>query len=111
VNSRRLWGAGQLGLGGLLLVAPRFVTTACAGQERPPPIWLVRLLGGRLLGQGGMLIVRPTPGVLAFGRAIDTVHGSSMVVTAVAKPEFRRSALTSGLVAAASIFISMAVRD
>jgi hypothetical protein len=56
-------------------------------------------------------MILPTPEVLALGRAIDTVHGSSMLVAAVAKPEHRQSALTSGLVAAASVLISTALRE
>jgi hypothetical protein len=93
-----------------MLVAPHLVSTAVAGPEPPAPSWLVRMLGGRLIGQGGLLLVRPTPGVLAVGRAIDILHGSSMLFAATARPAYRRSALTSGAVAAGSVLVSVAVR-
>ena len=110
MNTIRIWGVSQVGLGSLLLIAPRLVSTTVAGPEPAVPSWLVRLLGARLIGQGGLLMARPTSEALAAGRAIDILHGSSMLIAAVAEPAYRRSALTSGAVAAASVLISTVVR-
>jgi hypothetical protein len=74
-----------------------------AGAERVAG----RLLGGRYLLQGAMLVVRPQLSGLAV--AADGLHAASMVVLAAGSPRHRRAALVSG--AAAAVLAVLASRS
>jgi hypothetical protein len=74
------------------------------------PRWLIRLFGARLVGQGCLLLLRPTDEVIGLGSAVDALHGTSMLVAAIVKPEYRRSALIAGALAAGSFAIDMSVK-
>jgi hypothetical protein len=92
------------------LVTPGPLAVACAGSERPVPSWLIRLLGTRLVVQGGFLLIRPTDEVVVLGTAADALHGASMLVVVVVKPEYRRSALVAAFLAAASVAVGARVK-
>jgi hypothetical protein len=109
VSSRRLWGAVQLASGVATVLAADALARGCAGAGRPAPPWVVRLLGVRVAGQGLLLLVRPSRPVVTLGCLVDAVHGTSMVATAVASPDYRRSAALSGAIAAASVAIGASV--
>ena len=109
MNAKRAFGIGQGALGTILVAFPKTVSVRTAGRESPPPTWLVRVLGARLLGQGCWLTLHPSNEVLAWGTVIDAVHGSTMLVAAFAERTHRRSALSAAGVAAASIAISTAI--
>ncbi|MEU2349127.1 hypothetical protein [Modestobacter sp. NPDC049651] len=84
-----VWGA-------VLLVAPERVTRAVAGGGPEPRAWVVRLLGGRLVAQHGLVLLRPSRAVVLLGVGVDTVHAASMVALAAALPRYRRAAEVSG---------------
>jgi hypothetical protein len=70
-------------------------------DERPvteAELIAARLLGGRYLLQGAMLVVRPQLSGLAV--AADALHAASMLALAAASPRYRRAALVSGAAAA-----------
>ena len=101
----RLWAVGCLAAAAILLLRPRPAARWAAGPDRRPPTWLVRLLGIRELLQGTMIAVRPSRPVLLAGCLADVLHAASMAVVAMLAPRFRRPALASGLLAAASATI------
>jgi hypothetical protein len=92
----------------LLLVArPAQVGRAVAGSDAgPPPSWLVRILGGRLLVESLAEFARPTPAVVRVGAAVDAAHAASMLALSVA-PSHRRAVLTSGAVAGLGAGLSL----
>jgi hypothetical protein len=104
----RLWAVGCLAGAAILLLRPRRAAGWAAGPDRRPPTWLVRVLGIRELLQGTMIAVRPTRRVLLAGCLVDVLHAASMAVAAILAPPFRRPALASGLLAAASATIGTA---
>lgn len=108
--ARRLWGVSQIAAGVVGLVAPRRLATAAGGSESSVPEWLVRLLGGRMIGQGSLLLLRPTDQVLALGCATDALHGASMIVVAAVSPPYRRSALVASSVAGGSFLVGLRLR-
>lgn len=99
---RLLLGAGLLGW-------PAPVARAITGQSSAPPSWLLRLLGGRLVAQGAVLLARPRPGVARVGAIIDATHALSMVPAALLFPAHRRAAVISGVEAAAAAAMGAAV--
>jgi hypothetical protein len=110
VRNRRILGASQLALGALLLIVPRAVAGALAGEEKSPPVAAVRLLGGRLLVQGAVLASNPSDRVLKGAISIDVLHGASMILAAGAMPEYRRSLLSSAALAGGSVLVGLGVR-
>jgi hypothetical protein len=101
----------QSGLGAIALVAPESVVKFCAGAGSAAPIWVVRFLGARLVGQGSFLLIRPTDEVLRLGYSVDALHGVSMLLTVLVKPNYRRSALVAASLAAASVAIGVSLRS
>jgi hypothetical protein len=75
-----------------------------AGQDPSdaPPTWIVRLLGLRQLGQAVFQFVKPTPAVAYTAAAVDASHAASMVLVAARSHRYRRAAVLSGGLAAAS---------
>lgn len=110
MNRRQLWGLSQASLGALALVAPDALAAACAGSEPRAPQWIVRILGGRLVVQGGFLLIRPTDEAIILGCSIDALHGASMLAATMVKPQYRRSALIAGILAATSVAVGVRVR-
>lgn len=83
-----------------LLVRPDRVAALVGGRR--PAAWLVRLLGGRMLAQSGLELARTTRPVLRAGATVDALHALSMLALALGRPGYRRGALASATVAAAS---------
>lgn len=110
MNAKRVFGIGQGAFGVTLLAFPRPIAERAAGKGTPPPSWLVRVLGLRLLGQGGWLAAHPSEDVLVLGTVVDAVHGSTMAAAAVASRSHRRSASVAAAVALVSIAIGVSMR-
>ncbi|MGY2001801.1 hypothetical protein [Blastococcus sp. SYSU DS1024] len=91
------------GLTAGLALALRPAATVAAVDPRFPRdrLWIARVLGARLVAQHGAALVSPTPGVLRFAAAVDGLHAASMLPL-LALPRYRRAALVSGGLAAAS---------
>ena len=85
----------------------RMARLAAAGGPLPPT-WLVRLLGGRSVAQHGLVLLRPSRGVVLGGAAIDALHALSMVGAAAVWPQYRRPALASAGMAGASVALALA---
>lgn len=86
--------------GMMLLSTPTAVTGLIASDESRPRVWLVRVLGGRLLAQGLLEYARPHRRVLLAGAAIDLTHTATMVAAAALLPAYRRTARASAAEAA-----------
>ena len=105
--SRVLAGSG-VASGTALLARPQRVVDAVAPAFPRERLWLVRVLGIRLIAQHGGVLVAPRPGLVRIGSAIDLVHAASMV-TFLASPQYGRAARISGGLAAAYAAIALAV--
>jgi hypothetical protein len=110
MNAKRALGVGQGALGLALVAFPGAIAARTAGNETPPPTWLVRVLGVRLIGQGGWLTAEPSDRTLRWTTMTDLVHGSSMLAAVVANRSHRRSAAVAAAMAALSIAVSVAIR-
>jgi hypothetical protein len=68
---------------------------------------IIRVLGGREILQAAVTAMRPQPGVLLAGAAVDVTHGSSMILLAAREPKLRSlaglSAATSAVLAAVGV--------
>jgi hypothetical protein len=98
----RTWGAATATIGAAALLRPRPVAQAVSGGRSAPDAAVVRLLGGRQLLQGIAVLIRPTPALIIGALAVDVLHATSMIAAALIRPGYRRAALTSAAVAAAS---------
>ena len=98
----RIWGAATAAVGAAALLRPGPVAQAVSGRRSAPDAAVVRLLGGRQLLQGLVVLIRPTPALVIGAVAVDVLHGVSMVAAAVIWPGCRRAALTSAAVARTS---------
>ena len=109
--TRLLAGLGA-GTGVALLARPRRVVDALAPEFPHDRLWLVRLLGVRLVVQHGAVVAAPTTGLVRLGSAVDLAHAASMVPF-VASPRYGRVARISGGLAAgyAAIALAVAPRD
>ncbi len=106
VLTRLLTGLGAA-TGVVLLTRPRQVVDAVAPAFPRERLWLVRVLGVRLLAQHGAVLVAPEPRLVRLGSAVDLVHAASMVPF-VASPRYGRAAQVSGGLAAAYAVIALA---
>jgi hypothetical protein len=88
--------------GALLLARPSVVARLAGGPSAEPPAWVLRLLGARLLGQGGATLRWPASPVATLGAAVDTIHAVSMIVLAGRSSRYRRPALVSAAAAIAA---------
>ena len=104
----RLLAAFGLGTGVALLTRPRQIVDTAAPAFPRERLWLVRLLGLRLVAQHGAVLAAPTAGVVRLGSAVDLVHAASMVPL-VASPRYGRAARISGGLAAAYAAVALAV--
>jgi hypothetical protein len=107
VRSARVLAGVQVGIGTVMVLAPRFVAGLTGGPVPPTPI--VRVLGAREIGQGVGTAVRADATALTLGAAVDVAHLASMVALAVISPRWRRTAIGSAAVAAASAATGLAL--
>jgi hypothetical protein len=105
--TRLMAGAG-LTSGALLLVRPRRAVETLAPAFPRERLWLVRLLGARLLAQHGAVLVSPSAQLLRLGSAVDLLHAAS-VVPFVASPRYGAAARISGGLAAAYAAVALAI--
>lgn len=104
--TRLLAGLGAVSGLALLTRAQRVVDRLC--PEFPHDrVWLVRVLGVRLLLQHGAVLVLPDPTLVRAGSAVDLLHAASMVPFA-ASARYGRAARISGTLAAAYAGVAMA---
>jgi hypothetical protein len=106
----RLLAAAGLAWGAALLARPRQVVAAVAPEFPADRLWVVRVLGARLVAQHAVVLVSPAPAVVRIASAVDLVHAASMVPV-LRLPRYRRAAWVSGAVAAVSAVIVPAVRS
>ena len=91
------------GLAAGLALALRPAATVAAVDPRFPRarLWTARVLGARLVAQHAALLVRPAPGPARRAAAVEVLHAASMLPL-LASPAYRRGALVSGALAAAT---------
>jgi hypothetical protein len=94
--------------GALLLARPQQAVDRAAPAFPRERLWLVRLLGARLLAQHGAVLVSARPRLVRLGSAVDLAHAASMVPF-VASPRYGRAARISGGLAAAYAAVALAV--
>jgi hypothetical protein len=96
--TRVLAGAGAA-WGVALLARPRRVVAALCPEFPASRLWLVRVLGARLVAQHAVVLLAPEAPVVRVASAVDLAHAASMVPL-LASARYRRAALISGGVAA-----------
>jgi hypothetical protein len=97
--TRLLAGSG-VAVGLALLARPRQVVDAVAPAFPRNRLWIVRVLGARLVAQHAVVAVAPETPVVRAASAVDLLHAASMVPL-LASARYRRAALVSGGAAAA----------
>jgi hypothetical protein len=105
--TRLLAGLG-VASGAALLARPQRIVAVVAPEFPRDRLWLVRLLGARLVAQHGAVLTVPTTRLVRLGSAADLVHAASMVPF-VASPRYGRAARISGGLAAAYAAVALAV--
>ena len=98
-SGTRLLAALGLAWGAALLARPQRSSTGRPGVPRER-LWVVRVLGARLVAQHAALLVAPEPPVVRLASAVELVHAASMVPVLLL-PRYRRAAWISGGIAAA----------
>jgi hypothetical protein len=111
-NDRRTVTRLLAGLGaawGLaLLVRPRPVAAALCPEFPASRLWIVRVLGARLVAQHSAVLVAPEGALVRAASAVELLHAASMVPL-LRSPGYGRAARISGGVAAASAALLGAV--
>ena len=92
----------RCGWGLLWLAAPRQVTAAVGGSPDRATHAFVRVLGGRELLQGAVMLAVPTRPVLLVGSAVDAIHVTTMLALAAIDRKRRGPALANAATAASS---------
>lgn len=100
-------GAG-LAAGLLLLTRPTAVAAAVDPRFPRDRLWIARVLGARLLAQHALVLVRPDGTSLRLASVVDGLHAASMLPV-LALPRYRRAALVTGGLAAASAMAGRSV--
>jgi hypothetical protein len=110
-GTRVLAGLGA-GWGLVLLLRPRAVADRLCPEFPRSRLWIARVLGARLLVQNTALLAAPDGRLVTAASGIDLLHAASMVPL-LRSPRYRRAALISGGVAAASaaVFPTVAPRS
>jgi hypothetical protein len=83
-----------------LLIRPHRVVAALCPEFPESRMWVVRVLGARLVAQHAVVLTGPRTPVVRAAAVVDAVHAASMVPL-LAVPRYRRAALVSGGAAAA----------
>lgn len=97
--TRLLSGAGAA-WGLALLGRPGRVVAALCPEFPASRLWIVRVLGARLVTQHAAVLLAPEAAVVRVASAIDLLHAATMVPP-LGSARYRRAALISGGVAAA----------
>jgi hypothetical protein len=91
--------------GGVLLVDPGLPLRVGGGENSREVRAAVRVLGARHLVEATVLTRTRDPRVARGVRAVDAVHGLSMLILAAVSPRLRRDALLSAASAGALILL------
>jgi hypothetical protein len=86
-------------VGAALALRPEPALRWVSAGTAPAPVWLVRLLGARMVAQAVVEVSRPDRRVLWGGAGIELAHGASMLAAAAIWPGYRRSATASAAIA------------
>jgi hypothetical protein len=105
--TRLLAGLGVLS-GAALLARPHEVVDRLCPELPRDRVWLVRVLGVRLLAQHGAVLIAPGVRLVRLSSAVDLAHAASMVPL-VASPRYGRAARLSGGMAAVYAAVALAV--
>ena len=105
--TRLLAGAGAVS-GVALLARPQRIVDRLCPELPGDRVWLVRVLGLRLLVQHGAVLLEPHPVLVRAGSAVDLAHAASMVPF-TGSARYGRAARISGALAAAYAGVAMAV--
>lgn len=106
----RIVGATQFVVGATMAATPVQIAQVAAGRGGVAPPLVVRILGLRMAVQGALTVARPSRAVLDVGAGTDALHLASMIGLAAVTPKYRRTALISATVAAASLAGSLGAR-
>ena len=104
----RMLAALGLTWGVALLARPRPLVDALCPEYPRSRVWVVRVLGARLLVQHAGVLVAPGARLVGAASGVDLLHAASMVPL-LRSPRYRRAALVSGGVAAVSAAVFPAV--
>ncbi len=104
---RLLSGVGAV-WGLALLTRPRRVIAALCPEFPASRLWIVRVLGVRLVAQHAVVLLAPEAPVVRIASAVDLLHAATMVLP-LASARYRRAALISGGVAAAYAAVAPAL--
>jgi len=107
-TSTRLVAALAAASGLAMALRPEQIVDRFCPEFPRSRLWLVRVLGGRLLLQHGAVLAAPDPRLVRVGSGVDLAHAASMVPF-VRSPRYGRAALLSGALAAAYAVLSTAV--
>jgi hypothetical protein len=99
-RATRLLAGSGLGLGLVLLASPRLLVGAFCPEFPAARLWIVRLLGARLVGQHAAVLAVPDGRLIRLGSAVDLLHAASMVPL-IRSVRYGRAARLSGGIAAA----------
>ena len=105
--TRLLAGLGAAS-GAALLARPQQIVDRLCPELPHDRVFLVRLLGVRLLLQHGAVLLEPHAVLVRAGSAVDLLHAASMVPFA-ASVRYGRAARISGALAAGYAAVAMAV--
>ena len=105
----RLLAALGLAWGAALLARPQQVVNAVAPVFPAEQLWVVRVLGARLVTQHAVVLLAPEAPVVRIASAVELLHAASMVPL-LRLPRYRRAACISGGIAAGYAAIALAVR-
>jgi hypothetical protein len=97
--TRLLAGLG-VAAGAALLARPQRVVVRICPEFPASRLWMVRLLGARLVLQHGAVLTLPDPRLVSAGSAVDLLHATTMLPFLAAR-RYRRAALVSGSLATA----------
>jgi len=95
----RTTGAAGVAAGLSLLARPGQAVARLAPEYPSDRLWVVRLLGARLIAQHAAVLAAPRPPVLRLAAGIDVLHAATMLPL-VRSPRYGRAARISGAVAA-----------
>ena len=98
-TATRLLAAPGAACGLAMALRPERIVDRLCPEFPRSRLWLVRVLGGRLLLQHGAVLAAPEPEVVRLGSGVDLLHAASMVPF-VRSPRYGRAARISGALAA-----------